>query len=209
MAKTKILKVDQENPEPDIMLEAAGILKNGGLVAFPTETVYGLAAVFNNRTAVQKLYEVKARPGDKPLTVHISSLEMMDGFNCEVSRIARKLMIKFWPGPLTLIFKKNGCEDTVGFRFPDNRICSALITACGAPVLAPSANMSGKPSPRTAEDVAEGLDGKIDLILDGGRTRFGMDSTIIDVSVFPCRVLREGAIPNSAVPDAWYVEEPV
>ena len=197
--KTKILVINSETPESHKIGEAADILKNGGLVAFPTETVYGLAALHDNDAAINKLYEVKNRPMDKPFTVHISREEMIDMFDCEVSVLARKLMKRFWPGPLTIILKKKNGEGTLGFRMPDNKIAFGLIKKAGVPVVAPSANISGNKPPTSAAEVLRDLDGKVEIVIDGGKTAIGIESTVVDMTGRRPKVLREGAIPKAEI----------
>ena len=198
MARTEVIKVDPKKPGKEAIKKAAEIIKKGGLVAFPTETVYGLAADYLNEKALKKLCEVKERPGNKPFTVHIADPKILDKLSCEVSEKTRGLMKKFWPGPLTIIFKtKNGAK--VGVRMPANKIALDFIAACANPIVAPSANISGKKPPLSAKEVLEDLDGKIDLVLDGGRTEIGVESTIVDISSEPCKILREGAVKKSEI----------
>lgn len=202
----KIIKVNADNPEKERIKEAAEILKKGGLVAFPTETVYGLAALHNNSAAMEKLYEVKNRPKQKPFTVHISKLEMVELLGCEMPYLAKMLIDRFWPGPLTIVLNVKDGKGTLAFRMPDNKICKELIDTLGVPIVAPSANLSGEKSPRSAEDVLKGLSNKIDAVVDGGQTRIGIDSTIIDATSFPYRILRKGAIRASVIKDTWHLE---
>ena len=165
--------------------QAGQILKRGGLVAFPTETVYGLGADALNEDAAAKIYAAKGRPSDNPLIVHITERKMLDGIVSEVSPQAELLMEKFWPGPMTLIFKKSdlvpygttGGLDTVAVRMPSHPIARAVIDAGGGYIAAPSANTSGRPSPTKASHVEEDLCGKIDMILDGGEVDIGLEST--------------------------------
>ncbi len=207
--KTLILKVDENTPYNNIeqINKAADIIKNGGLVAFPTETVYGLGADGLNKRAVKSIYEAKGRPSDNPLILHISSLDEINGLVGEIPEKALPLMEKFWPGPLTLIFKKSeavpyettGNLDTVAIRFPVNKIARLLIRQSGVPIAAPSANTSGKPSPTRASHVEFDLNGKIEMILDGGACEYGIESTILDVSTkTPC-LLRPGSITKEEI----------
>ncbi len=202
--ETKILTVDNTDPQLNkaIFTEAAKVINTGGLVAFPTETVYGLGANALDGTAVKKIYEAKGRPSDNPLIAHISDIKQLDALVKDISPVAQKLMKAFWPGPLTLVFMKkdiipketSGGLDTVAIRFPENRTAQQFITACGVPIAAPSANTSGKPSPTRASHVEFDLNGKIDMIIDGGSCEFGLESTIVDVSGdTPC-LLRPGSI---------------
>ena len=180
---------------------AAKALQNGGLVAFPTETVYGLGGNALDPAASKKIYAAKGRPSDNPLIVHIAEKESLYELVMEVPEKAKKLMDRFWPGPLTIILKKNdtvplettGGLDTVAVRMPDHEVALEMIRACGLPIAAPSANTSGRPSPTKAAHVAEDLAGKIDIILDGGDVGIGVESTIIDLSGEPC-ILRPGYI---------------
>lgn len=198
MKKTKVLKADPANPDKKIILLGAKTLKGSGLVAFPTETVYGLAANLFDRKAMDKLRKVKARPVGKPFTVHISRLGTIREMGCPITKEARILADKFWPGPLTMILKSKKGEK-IGFRMPDNRIALDLIKAVKFPVVAPSANISGEAPPKSAREALKGLAGKIDILIDGGRTEVGLESTVIDLAVSPPKVLREGAIKSSAI----------
>lgn len=198
LIKTEIIKIDPRLPDEAAIKKAVRIIKAGGLVAFPTETVYGLGADYMNKYAVERLYEVKKRPRNKPFTVHIADLRTLDELSCEISGAVRMLIKRFWPGPLTIIFKtKNDVK--VGVRMPANRIALDFILACGTPIAAPSANISGKKPPLSAEEVISGLGGEINLILDGGKTEVGVESTVLDVSSEPYKILREGAIKKSEI----------
>jgi len=207
MAKTKVIKIDPDIPETKKIEEAVKILKKGGLVAFPTETVYGIAAAYNNASAIERLYKVKNRPKNKPFTIHISRVEMIEKFGCETSPLVKTLIGRFWPGPLTVVLKMKDKKKTLAFRMPEGAIAIELIERIGIPVVAPSANISGGKSPETAEDVLRDLDGKIDIVIDGGPTKIGIDSTIVDATSFPYRILREGAIPSTSIKDTWPVRQ--
>ncbi len=193
-----------------ILQEAGRILREGGLVAFPTETVYGLGADALNEKAAEKIYAAKGRPSDNPLIVHIAEKEALDRIAKEISAEATKVIEKYWPGPLTLIFEKTdavpegttGGLDTVAVRMPSHALARALIREGGGYVAAPSANTSGRPSPTSAEHVREDLWGKVDLIIDGGETEIGIESTILDVSVTPPVILRPGAITKEMLEEA-------
>ncbi|MFT4415377.1 L-threonylcarbamoyladenylate synthase [Fredinandcohnia humi] len=183
--------------------EAARILQANQVVAFPTETVYGLGANATSNEAVNKIFEAKGRPSDNPLIVHISRLEQLDMIAQDISDIARQLISKFWPGPLTLVLKKKDNSisekvtaglNTVAVRMPDHPIALALITAANLPLAAPSANLSGKPSPTLAKHVADDLAGKIAGIIDGGATGVGLESTVIDCSGEIPVILRPGGV---------------
>lgn len=200
--KTIIEKITNEKTDNAIIKKAGEILKNGGLVAFPTETVYGLGADALNETAAQKIYAAKGRPSDNPLIVHVANMDALSRIVVEIPKEARLAAEKFWPGPLTMIFQKTdavpygttGGLDTVAVRMPDHPVARALIDAGGGYIAAPSANTSGRPSPTKAEHVREDLDGKIDMIVDGGAVEIGVESTILDVTVTPPMILRPGAI---------------
>lgn len=201
--KTIVAKVDAESPaSAEAILQAGEILRAGGLVAFPTETVYGLGGNGLDAKACEKIYIAKGRPSDNPLILHIAELDELDAIVREKSPAAEKLMQAFWPGPLTLIFPKaeivpekaTGGLDTVAVRFPNHPVARAIIKAAGLPIAAPSANSSGKPSPTRASHVAFDLDGKIDMIVDGGAAEWGLESTIVDVSGEIPMLLRPGAV---------------
>ena len=201
--KTILAKIDLNEPSSaEIIRQAAEILQRGGLVAFPTETVYGLGGNGLDEAACERIYLAKGRPSDNPLILHISELDELTPIVREISPAAQKLMDAFWPGPMTLIFPKTdivpqkatGGLDTVAVRFPNHPVARAIIRAAGLPIAAPSANSSGKPSPTRASHVAFDLDGKIDMIVDGGAAEWGLESTIVDVSGETPVILRPGAI---------------
>jgi len=181
---------------------AAEILQRGGLVAFPTETVYGLGADASSAAAVARLYAAKRRPGDHPVIVHFADVEKAFAWASEVPQAAKKLAAKFWPGPLTLILKKSanagdfvtGGQDTVGLRVPAHPVAQELLRAFGGGIAAPSANRFGRVSPTTAEHVREDLDKDVDLVLDGGPSELGIESTIVDLSGSEPVLLRPGRI---------------
>lgn len=184
------------------IVRAGEILKNGGLVAFPTETVYGLGANALDEKAAAKIYAAKGRPSDNPLIVHIAEMEALEEIAEQVPETARLLAKAFWPGPLTMIFRKSekvpygttGGLDTVAVRMPDHEIAREMIRQGGGYIAAPSANTSGRPSPTTAAHVAEDLNGRIDMIIDGGSVGIGLESTIVDVSGEVPVILRPGYI---------------
>lgn len=206
---TVIEKIDEDNIDMHIIRQAAQIIKSGGLVAFPTETVYGLGADALNEKASAKIYEAKGRPSDNPLIAHIADIGMLDELVLEVPEKAKKLMDAFWPGPMTLIFKKSnlvpmqttGGLDTIAVRFPSHKIARALIKEAGVSIAAPSANLSGKPSPTLGEHVIEDMNGRIDMILDGGMVQVGLESTIIDVTEEIPMILRPGFITKEMLDD--------
>ena len=186
---------------------AAEIIREGGLVAVPTETVYGLAGNGLDEEAVKKIYEVKGRPEVKPLSLLVPGKEAMEAYCGDVPRGAKVLADRFWPGPLTLILKSRDTVPeivraggaTVGLRCPDHPLTLKLLRQSGLPLAAPSANPSGEPSPKSAEKVLRYFDGKIDAVLDGGKCGIGFESTIIDMSAVPYRVLRRGALPEADI----------
>lgn len=200
--KTLIEKIDRHQMDEQILAKAGEILKCGGLVAFPTETVYGLGANALNEDAAKKTYAAKGRPSDNPLIVHIADVEDLPIVARNISDKAKQLMEQFWPGPLTFIFEKQyivpygttGGLNTVAVRMPTDEIARAVIRAGGGYISAPSANTSGRPSPTSAEHVADDFDGKIDMIIDGGNVDIGLESTILDMTVEPPMILRPGAI---------------
>ena len=195
--KTSVLSTQDTQAVPI----GAKLIKAGGLVAFPTETVYGLGANGLDGAAVDRIFEAKGRPNDNPLILHVA--EKMAAFRLWVAEppFARKLMDTFWPGPLTLIYYRSDIVpdqvtaglDTVAVRMPDNEAARAFIAAAGVPIAAPSANLSGKPSPTTAEHVLEDMDGRIPLIMDGGPCRYGVESTVLSLVGVPT-ILRPGAV---------------
>lgn len=199
---TKVVKIDKEQIDDEKLMEAAEILRAGGLVAFPTETVYGLGANALNEEAAKKIYAAKGRPSDNPLIAHISKPEELAPLVKEVPEAGKKLMEAYWPGPLTMIFPKSdivpygttGGLDTVAIRMPSDPIANRMIALAGIPIAAPSANTSGRPSPTTAEHVYQDMNGKIEMILDGGAVGIGVESTIVDVSGPVPMLLRPGAI---------------
>ncbi len=182
--------------------DAGKIIRDGGLVAFPTETVYGLGGNALDKEAASKIYSAKGRPSDNPLIVHISKIEQIDGIAINISENARKLMEAFWPGPLTIILNKGdkvpyettGGLNTVAVRMPNHPIALKLIDEAGVPIAAPSANTSGRPSPTLASHVEEDMNGRIDMIIDGGQVGIGIESTIIDMSADTPMILRPGYI---------------
>ena len=200
--RTRIEKLDKNRIDKEIIQDAGNILKQGGLVAFPTETVYGLGANALNKDAARKTYEAKGRPSDNPLIIHIARMEDLEAITKEVSEKAKIIADKYWPGPITMIFEKTdivpyettGGLETVAVRMPSEEIALELIKAGGGYVSAPSANTSGRPSPTLASHVAEDMTGKIEMILDGGAVDIGVESTIVDTTVTPPMILRPGAI---------------
>jgi len=200
--ETLLIEVNPTEPDPEVINRAADVLRGGGLVAFPTETVYGLGADALNPDAVKKIFSAKHRPIDNPMIVHVAALEDLKFLTESISTEAIPLMKQFWPGPLTLIFRKSaqvadavtGGQETVAVRMPRNIIALALIRALGHPIAAPSANLSGRPSPTTGRHVLHDLEGEIDMILDGGPVEVGVESTVLDLSHHPPTILRPGAV---------------
>jgi L-threonylcarbamoyladenylate synthase len=207
MKQTLLLKVNPEKPETGKMQAAANIINKGGLVAFPTETVYGLGADALNPTAVAALFKAKKRPLDNPPIVHVENVKTVYTLAKHVPPKAEQAMKLFWPGPLTLIFKRSPAVpevtvaglDTIAVRMPNHKVALALIKESHCPIAAPSANLAGKPSPTTAEHVWDDLNGRIDAILDAGPTSVGVESTVLDMSVNTPMVLRPGGTPTEAL----------
>lgn len=203
--QTKILPITANT------IETAGtVLRNGGIAAFPTDTVYGLGAVFSNDAAVARLFEAKGREEGKPLSILVGSIAQVELLAADIPEKAMALMRKYWPGALTIILKKrpevsdriSAGKDTVGIRMPDHPVTLALLKAAQSPLAAPSANTSGKRSSVTAEDVKEDLAGKIDLLLDGGACPVGISSTVVDLSGKEPVILREGIITKTMIDEA-------
>jgi len=200
--KTIIKMINEQDIDEKIVEKAGDILRAGGLVAFPTETVYGLGADALNKDAASKTYKAKGRPSDNPLIIHIEALEALDEIIEDKPEELETLAKHFWPGPLTMIFHKSkvvplattGGLETVAVRMPENRIAREVIRAGGGYISAPSANISGKPSPTTAEHVKVDMNERIDMILDGGTVKIGVESTILDMTVTPPMILRPGAV---------------
>lgn len=198
-----------------LIQQAVNILKQGGLVAMPTETVYGLAADASNPEAVKKIYQAKGRPSNHPVIVHLASLDQIDDWTIEVPANVKRMLAQLWPGPLTIIAKKaprvseviTGGQDSIGIRIPKHPVAQELLQAFGGGLAAPSANRFGRISPTEAEHVREELGDKVDLILEGGRSQVGIESTILDITQKPYRILRLGAV--SAVEICEVLAEPV
>lgn len=192
---------------PEDVPRAAELLAAGRLVAVPTETVYGLAADATRAEAVRENYEAKGRPETKPLNVLVDGMAMVERVCREIPREAYILAEAFWPGPLTMILKGNGTlpaivpagGDTQGVRCPDHPVTLAMIRALGCPLACPSANLSGRPSPKSAEDVLAQLAGRIDAVVDGGSCTVGVESTILDLTVVPFRILRQGGLSREEI----------
>lgn len=202
---TERLQVSEENIE-----RAGAIIRSGGLVAFPTETVYGLGADATNEEAVKSIYAAKGRPSDNPMIVHIADLEMLGELAVGISDRDRALFEAFWPGPITFVLRKSaavpyvttGGLETVAVRFPSAEVAQRLIKASGRPIAAPSANLSGKPSPTTALDVLEDMDGRIDAVIMGETCEVGIESTVCDLTGDVPTILRPGFITAKAIREA-------
>lgn len=200
--KTKVIKVNRDSFTDDELLEAGEILRHGGLVAFPTETVYGLGGNAFDPDASAKIYAAKGRPSDNPLIVHVADMEGLYEIVDNVPATASILSERFWPGPMTLVLRKKsivpdkttGGLNTVAVRMPVDKIANALIRVAGVPIAAPSANKSGRPSTTTAQHCIEDLDGEVDLIIDGGSVDIGLESTIVDCTEEIPVLLRPGAV---------------
>ncbi|HET8720246.1 MAG TPA: L-threonylcarbamoyladenylate synthase [Candidatus Nitrosotenuis sp.] len=200
--KTKTMKINPKNPQKSKIKKAANLIREGKLVAFPTETVYGLGANALDSNAITKIFRAKGRPSDNPLIIHIYDKNDIYFLAKDVSKTAKKIIDKFWPGPLTIVLRKSelvpkiatGGLNTVAIRMPKNKIARELIKEAGVPIAAPSANIAGKPSPTLAEHVRKDLSGRIDLILDGGSAKIGIESTVIDLSAKKPVLLRPGGI---------------
>ncbi|MEM3003959.1 MAG: L-threonylcarbamoyladenylate synthase [Candidatus Bathyarchaeia archaeon] len=199
---TVICRVDPLEPDRSILRRAAEIVRRGGLVAFPTETVYGLGANALNPAAVKKIFHAKGRPADNPLIVHVVDRDQIYRLAKRVPGEAEALIERFFPGPLTIVLEKEPIVPdettaglpTVAVRMPDHKVASGLIEESGTPIAAPSANKAGRPSPTKAQHVLQDLEGEVEMIIDGGATRFGLESTVVDLTVNPPELLRPGAV---------------
>ncbi len=204
---TRIIPVDPIRPDPEAIARAAAIIRAGDLVAFPTETVYGLGGNALDPAALRRIYAVKRRPPDNPLILHLADLDQLMVVITEAPAIAYTLIDRFWPGPLTLVLPKSpavpglatGGLNTVAVRMPAHPVALALIQAAQTPLAAPSANRSGRPSPTTAQHVFDDLHGCLAWVLDGGPATIGVESTVLDVTCTPPVLLRPGGIPREAI----------
>lgn len=200
--ETKVVKINRKNPDKELLREAGKLLADGALVAFPTETVYGLGGDGLQESAATRIYAAKGRPSDNPLILHIAEITDMEKLAVDIPELAYRLADEFWPGPLTMILKKGdrvpytttGGLDTVAIRMPSDEIAREIIRASGTYIAAPSANLSGRPSPTKAEHVIEDLSGRIEMIVDGGDSDIGLESSIIDLSGEVPMILRPGYI---------------
>ena len=196
--KTLVIAVDPKRPDKKAIAFAAGVIRRGGLVAFPTETVYGIAASLGSRKAISRLSRAKNRPGNKPYTVHIAGVNIIRKMGCRITKRAKALMDRYWPGPLTIVLRSR-YGGTVGFRMPANLVALRLIAGVKVPIVAPSANPGGSKPPVRASQVLKRLGGMVDIVIDAGPAEIGVESTVVDMSVEPFKVLREGAIKASMI----------
>lgn len=200
--ETRVIRIDRNHPNLQLLQEAGNLLKEGALVAFPTETVYGLGGDGLQETAAARIYAAKGRPSDNPLILHIAEVSDIEKLAVDIPELAYRLAEKFWPGPLTMILKKSdvvpytttGGLNTVAIRMPSDEIAREIIRASGTYIAAPSANLSGRPSPTKAEHVIEDLSGRVEMIVDGGDSDIGLESSIIDLSGEVPLILRPGYI---------------
>lgn len=207
MRKTLVLPIDSQMPVASQVSLAATIIRKGGLVAFPTETVYGLGADALNAKTMLELFQAKNRPLDNPPIIHVANPESVRPLVKNMPSEAERLMRRFWPGPLTLVFERSPVVpsvtvaglDTIAIRMPRHNVALALLRDSRCPIAAPSANLAGKPSPTSARDVLEDLDGRIDAVLDAGPTDIGVESTVLDLTVDPPELLRPGGTPYEAL----------
>lgn len=198
----ELFRVATEADEEEAVRLAASLLRGGGLVAFPTETVYGIGVHMENEGALARLYRLKNRPSEKPLTLHISNLSDLERYGIQATPQEYYLMKHLWPGPLTLILKdKKG--KTIGVRWPRHDLACRIIRQAGVPIGCPSANLSGAIPPTTAEEVAKGFRSEIDLIIDGGRTELGVSSTVVATEGRSFKILREGAMSTETIRSLW------
>jgi len=203
LIKTEIIILDPEKPDIEKIKYAAFILKKGGLVVFPTETVYGIGANLLNSKSIERLCSIKKRPKGKLFSIHVADKSKIELFSDDIPVAAYKLIDKFWPGPLTIILKSKEKDiRTVGLRMPNNRIALDLISAAEVPIVAPSANIAGKSAPKTLDEALMDLDGKVDVAIDGRKTILGVSSSVVDLTVSPPEVVREGVIKKSDIEKA-------
>ena len=201
--RTNVVNIDGKTPEAIKIKQAVDILKEGGLVAFPTETVYGLGANYNDRKAIDKLYEIKKRTKDKPFTLLIEDVKGIDNFAIDVLPAAYRLAERFWPGPLTIVLKSKD-SSTVGLRIPKSAVALEIVRQSDFPIACPSANISGKKEPQDAQEVLEDLKGKIELVLDGGKVELGVPSTVVDARSIPFKILRKGSISDKLIQEVSF-----
>jgi tRNA threonylcarbamoyl adenosine modification protein (Sua5/YciO/YrdC/YwlC family) len=198
MSLTKIIKVDPVAPQEELIRQAAKVLMDGGLVIIPTETVYGIAANALDKKALQRLYKIKNRPKDKPFSMLIAQENKVQELARDVPVAAYKLMRKFWPGPLTVILK-SVTQGEVGLRMPDNLVALAIITQLEVPLVCPSANISDQPAPVNFQQAIKDMDGRVDLAIDAGSSKVGLESTVVDLSIQPPQIVRSGAVKDEEI----------
>ena len=196
--KTKIITLDSLSPQEAYLTEAAQVVAGGGLVIIPTDTVYGIAANASHKQAINRLYKIKGRLPHKPFSFHIESKDKIEEFAKDIPPAAYKLIDKFWPGALTLVLKSKDTGN-VGLRMPDDRIALKIIELAGVPVICPSANISGKAPPIDFSAAIQDFEGLVDLAIDAGKTKLGVESTVVDATVEPANILREGAIKKEEI----------
>ena len=209
--ETKVITIDRKNQDKALLMEAGRLLKEGALVAFPTETVYGLGGDGLQEDAAARIYAAKGRPSDNPLILHIADIQALEVLAVDVPELAYRMAEKFWPGPLTMILKKSSVVpyattdglDTVAIRMPSDEIAREIIKTSGTYIAAPSANLSGRPSPTKAEHVIEDLSGRVEMIVDGGDSDIGLESSIIDLSGEVPMILRPGYITKEDLSRLW------
>ena len=202
---TEVISINPNAPEPDVLAHAAEILRAGGLVAYPTETVYGLAASAFDSSSITRVFDAKGRPHGQPLPVQIADVRQLQALARDIPQAAQALLADFFPGPLTLVLWRQpsvsllitGGGETVGLRMPDHPVALGVLRAFGSPLVCPSANLTGHRAAMSASDVLEDLDSKIDLILDGGPTTDRTPSTVLDITTQPTRLIREGKISRA------------
>ena len=205
--KTRVIQVNPKNPQPEVIQQACAVLRRGGLVAFPTDTLYALGANALDAVAVERVITVKGRHYGKPLSVLVPSVEVGAGLAAHLSEGAHTLMETFWPGALTIVVNASpkmpslltAASGTVGLRMPAGPVAQALLAAYAGPIIGTSANKAGGADPADAKTVQKAIGGQIDLVLDGGRVILGVPSTVIDCTIQPARILREGAISRTAL----------
>lgn len=205
---SNIIKIETDDNTKNLKI-AANIIKKGGIVIFPTETVYGIGTNGLDEEAVKKLYEVKDRPLNKPISLLVSNFDMINQVAKDITEMEYKIMKNFFPGPLTIILNKKSCVpdiltakgNTVGIRMPDNEIALKLIELSGVPIATPSANISGRPSGIDIEDIKKDFEGKVDLFIDSGKSKIGNGSTIVKVEDNEIKILRQGIITKEQIED--------
>lgn len=205
---SNVIKIGTDDNTKNLKI-AANIIKKGGIVIFPTETVYGIGTNGLDEEAVKKLYEVKDRPLNKPISLLVSNFDMINQVAKDITEMEYKIMKNFFPGPLTIILNKKSCVpdiltakgNTVGIRMPDNEIALKLIELSGVPIATPSANISGKPSGIDIEDIKKDFEGKVDLFIDSGKSKIGNGSTIVKVEDNEIKILRQGIITKEQIED--------